>query len=199
MKRIYSFILILFSSLTIHAVTHTITVSDFQFSPSIPPNVIVGDTVRWVWSSGNHTTTSTQVPAGAATWNNPINQNSTSFIYPVTVEGNYSFQCNFHSSTMTGQFTAINTGISTPNNFSNFDFYSTRSSTYILSYTLVHPSDIKISLFDLTGRSVRVLNSSSQMAGNYLFTYSFEDLQKGIYLFEMFIGNHRITKRLIID
>ena len=199
MKKIYkSFILFvcLFLSVKSFAVTHTIAVSNNQFTPA-SLNVNVGDTIMWTWTSGFHTTTSQQIPLGAATWNSQMTSTVTTFSYPVTVEGTYDYDCTIHF--FTGQFVALNTGISSPNNYYNFNFYSLRPSTYVLSYTLIHSADVKITLYDITGRSVRAMNYSSQVAGNYLNTYSFEDLQKGIYLFELFIGNYRITKRLIIE
>ncbi len=39
------------------AVTHTINQSGLSFSPS-PITIELGDTVEWVWGSGNHTVTS---------------------------------------------------------------------------------------------------------------------------------------------
>lgn len=100
-------------SFTASAKKHIVTVANFQFSPVIIPNVFVGDTIRWVWVSGNHTTTCDQnadpgtfSPAGAATWNAAINGGSQSFQYKVTVAGQYQYTCVFHSVDMGGGFTA---------------------------------------------------------------------------------------------
>lgn len=114
MKKIlllsFSFLLIsLFSKATIHVVN----VANFSFSPAAIDNVVVGDTVRWVWLGGNHTTTDTAVgsdnvlPAGAAKWNSPINSANTSFDYKVTVAGTYNYICIPHAAFgMVGSFTA---------------------------------------------------------------------------------------------
>jgi plastocyanin len=81
-----------------------VTVQDFQFSPN-NFNVNVGDTIRWTWMSGSHTTTSTTVPSGAATWNMPMNSTSTEYDYEVTTAGAYTFRCIPHAAFgMTGSF-----------------------------------------------------------------------------------------------
>ena len=54
-------------------------------------------------------------------------------------------------------------------------------------------------IYDITGKSARVLSSTVQPAGDYSKTFNLEDLQNGIYLFEILIGNQRISKRLILD
>jgi hypothetical protein len=66
------------------ATKHVITAGGTSFSPNDIPNVVVGDTVRWEWNNGDHTTTSTTVPAGAATWNSPLNSITRFFEYPVS-------------------------------------------------------------------------------------------------------------------
>jgi len=95
----------------VHATTHQVTVSDHVFTPS-NLNVTVGDTITWIWVSGTHTTTSTGIPASAASWDQPINSSSTTYSYKVTVAGSYNYQCSYHYSMgMIASFTASN-----PNN-----------------------------------------------------------------------------------
>ena len=76
-----------------------------SFSPS-SFTAAIGDTIRFVWVSGVHTTTSTSVPAGAASWNAPLDNTHTVFRYVVKIGGRYAFQCNFHALMgMVGSFT----------------------------------------------------------------------------------------------
>jgi plastocyanin len=90
-----------------YATKHIISVQNFSFSPASIPDVIVGDTVRWVWVSGTHTTTSTTIPAAAATWDSPISSTHTSYEYAVTTAGTYNYKCTPHASMgMTGSFIA---------------------------------------------------------------------------------------------
>jgi len=98
---------IMLISNTANATKWVVNVQNFSFSPSNLPNVIVGDTIRWVWISGTHTTTSTTIPAGAASWNHPITSSNTFYEYHVTIAGNYNYVCTPHAGMgMIGSFTA---------------------------------------------------------------------------------------------
>lgn len=88
------------------ATKHIVTVQSFSFNPANISSVLVGDTIRWVWVNGSHTTTSVTIPGGAATWNSPITSVVTSFEYKVTVAGIYNYKCTPHAATMNGSFTA---------------------------------------------------------------------------------------------
>jgi len=113
MKRyIYHFTLVLsflalLGTLPVFATKHVVQVGNFFFSPA-SLNVTVGDTIRWVWVAGGHTTTSTPgaIPAGAASWDELINSSNTSYEYKVTVEGSYSYVCTPHAPGMAGTFIA---------------------------------------------------------------------------------------------
>jgi len=95
MKKLLLLAFALFSFNLIYATTYNVQVSDFQFSPATV-NASVGDTIQWTWLSGFHTTTSTDVPAGAATWDAPMTSDSTSFTYKLTTAGAYSYVCSIH-------------------------------------------------------------------------------------------------------
>ncbi|MBC8315635.1 MAG: T9SS type A sorting domain-containing protein [Bacteroidales bacterium] len=89
------------------ATVHTILVGNFYFNPSVITDVQVGDTIKWQWVEGSHTTTSTTIPAGAASWDSPITSGNQVFEYKVTVSGSYDYKCTPHSSIQTGSFTAV--------------------------------------------------------------------------------------------
>ncbi len=97
-------------TITSHATTHTVQVGNYYFNPA-SLNVTVGDTVKWVWVNGSHTTTSGSIPAGAASWDHPINSSNQTYAYPVTVAGSYNYVCTPHAGMgMVGSFTAANPG-----------------------------------------------------------------------------------------
>ncbi len=106
-----TFLLIIISALAFHtssmATKHVVSVGNFFFSPS-SLNVNVGDTIRWVLSAGNHTTTSNPggIPAGAASWDALINSANPTFEYKVTVVGSYAYVCTPHAPDMAGTFNA---------------------------------------------------------------------------------------------
>ena len=81
-----------------------VSVENFQFNPSSLPSVNPGDTIRWEWVSGIHTTTSTAIPAGAVPWDNPIDATNTFFEYVTTVSGTYNYHCMHHPTTMIASF-----------------------------------------------------------------------------------------------
>lgn len=74
-----------------------------SFSPS-SMTVYLGDTVRFQYSSGYHTATSTTIPAGATSWNEQMISPGTIFDYVPSVTGSYSYYCVIHSSSMFGSF-----------------------------------------------------------------------------------------------
>jgi plastocyanin len=199
MKKIYKSFLLLFCILLanqIKAATHNISVLSSSFSPN-SISVNVGDSIVWLFSGGFHTTTSTSVPSGATSWDNPITSSVTSFTYVITVEGTYNYVCTVHG--FSGQFVAVNTGIKTPAGFGGFNLSYIRPAVFKVDYTLNHSSEVKISLYDVTGKSVKVFLASRQVAGDYNQTFYLDDLQKGIYIVEMLIDNQRLPKRLIVD
>jgi len=77
------------------ATIHVVHVKNYQFSPS-NVTALVGDTIRWVWDDGFHTTTSTSVPSGASTWNAPMQSATDIFDYKIPVAGTYNYVCSFH-------------------------------------------------------------------------------------------------------
>jgi plastocyanin len=91
---------------SLFAVTYTVQVGNYYFNPS-SLNVEVGDIVKWVWVEGTHTTTSTSVPAGAASWDEPITSGSQTYSYTVTTAGTYDYVCSLHAGMgMVGSFVA---------------------------------------------------------------------------------------------
>jgi plastocyanin len=86
------------------AKTITVSVLNSGFSPS-SFTATIGDTVKWVWVAGAHTTTATSIPLGAVTWDNPINASNTVFEYIITTPGTYNYWCSVHTSMMEGSFT----------------------------------------------------------------------------------------------
>ncbi|MEP6846513.1 MAG: plastocyanin/azurin family copper-binding protein, partial [Panacibacter sp.] len=83
------------------ATTIIVRVSDFQFKAKTV-NAKVGDTIKWVWKGGIHTTTSVSIPAGAVAWNRPMDSAHKTFKYILRVAGTYQYQCTFHAPFMVG-------------------------------------------------------------------------------------------------
>jgi plastocyanin len=89
----------------VHAAKWVISVVDFEFSPALITNVQVGDTIHWIWMEGSHTTTSTNIPEGADSWNESLNFINQSFEYIPQIEGTYDYVCLPHEGMgMVGSF-----------------------------------------------------------------------------------------------
>ena len=100
-KSLLFFVLFFSSGLTVKATTHKIRVANFQFSPK-RVNAFVGDTLLFIYKSGFHTTTSTNIPQGAAPWDSPMDVNTRKFSYVLTVAGTYDYFCLYHAAEMRG-------------------------------------------------------------------------------------------------
>ena len=85
--------------------TQIVTVANHVFTPKTF-TINLGDSIKWVWVSGSHTTTSLGIPAGAVAWNKSINSSTTTFIYVPAVAGAYNYKCTPHQGMgMVGNFT----------------------------------------------------------------------------------------------
>jgi plastocyanin len=120
------------------ATTFTVTVSNFQFSPA-SVNAAVGDTIKWVWMNGSHTTTSRTdipdaIPTGAAPWNSPMNSSNKTFSYRITVAGTYNYWCAIHTTAMEA---TINATGSLAVVFSGFNISATSNNTALINWQTV--------------------------------------------------------------
>jgi len=96
MKKFTLFVLaVLCSFSVIYATTITVKVSDFQFKPKTV-NAKVGDTIKFVWKTGIHTTTSVTIPAGATAWDRLMDSAHRNFKYRLRVAGTYQYKCKPH-------------------------------------------------------------------------------------------------------
>ena len=182
------------------ATVHTVTVADFSFSPSTVANVTVGDTIHFVWSSGNHTTTSVAVPNGASMWDSPINSQATTFDYRVNVAGAYSWHCSIHT-TMTGSFIAnpASTGISSLGSQSpGLKFFPNPAKSELnVSFISTTDGDGQVRIYDLTGKEV-FRQLASIIAGTNAITIPLANLPSGMYMAELVMGTEQIGVRRII-
>lgn len=157
------------------ALTHIVSVSNFQFSPA-NLNVVVGDIIRWQWVSGFHNSESLFVPAGAADWLSPNLTGSGQFFeYTVTVPGNYQYYCNIHGLGMSASFTASPV---VPVTLSAFNISSRSNKPYL---TWITQSETNADYFSIR-RSLDAVNFSEiskvPAAGNSTIEkiYKFSDI-----------------------
>jgi plastocyanin len=142
----------------------TVNVAEFSFSPSSIPNAHVGDTIKWVWVNGTHTTTSGAIPTGATAWDAPIDATNTTYSYKLTKAGAYTYHCTPHQSMgMTASITVQgSSGVSAVSTPSLFDVYPNpaANSLYIMLKDGQHAT---ISVIDALGRLVQTGDYSGKM------------------------------------
>ena len=187
--------------ISVNATTHQITAEDFEFTP---PNlsVSVGDTIEWIWddSGSEHTTTSTSVPAGAASWDHMLNNANPTFFYVVTQPGNYNYHCTIHTN-MVGTFTA--TGSAAVHDMANEGLSITNLSllnqTLQISYEMQNPAPVDIYIYDVTGKMINHFISSSSVSGLRNETYLLSGIEDGIYLVGLKAGGAVQTKKIFAE
>lgn len=197
MKKLYYLFALLaaVNCTSLFATTHTVQVRDFEFIPA-NVNAQVGDTVRWVWVNGSHTSTSAVIPTGALPWNSPINQTIQSFSYKVTRPGEYNYFCTPHAPSMAGTITVTSTGIGENYNFSDWVAYPQPFTDELTLSTGKFTGFVQAQLFDLTGRQVAETEKTVTAASKNM-TFQTSSLPSGIYFCTVMADGRKRTFRLV--
>jgi plastocyanin len=193
-------LLVLTGSTKLAATTWVVSVQDFSFSPSSLPNVKLGDTIRWNWVNGSHTTTSTTIPSAAAAWDSPLNIEFPTFKYVPAVTGVFNYKCTPHASMgMTGSFTVSpNLGVAVPSDVPEISITPNPFTSRILvSYRAQGSVLAGLKVFDVTGRTVKVINTENPVYG-FSETVDLQDLDNGIYFIRFTDRNEKSYVRRII-
>jgi len=203
MKKTFTLFLtaMLAGILTSKAGTFHIMVGNLQFNPS-NLTINLGDTIVWTWFEGSHTTTSTQIPVGAVSWNEPLNNNSTEFMYIPVIEGSYDYKCSPHASMgMTGHFTVINTSGLAENKLEGATLDGTLlgGDQLLVRFNLPAQEAVSVRLYNLIGNVVSTLmDNVRQPSGSYEEKFFLPSLRSGIYMLQLQTAKGAITKRILI-
>ncbi len=205
-KTIHQFVttvlLIAFTLLSSYskAAIYNISVADFVFTPSVLLHVMVGDTIRWHCTNGTHTSTSALIPAGASTWDVSMTGTNQTFDYRVTVAGTYTYNCSFHAPGMAGSFTAQNPSgvVVLDENSLNLDFFPNPvKETLGVIFYLVSGGSGMVKVYDLLGKLSTECTIEAK-AGRNTVNIPANELQKGIYIAELYIGSTQFGIQRII-
>lgn len=200
---LFSIILLFLSSIS-NSTTWIVNVSNFAFSPSNLPGVIVGDTIKWQWVSGDHTTTSLTIPAGAPDWDSPISSGTQTFSYIIAVPGNYSYKCTPHFPGMEGSFTANIIGITpisgeVPERFNLSQNYPNPFNPLTnIIFDIPKSSFVKLSVFSILGKQVHILVNQQLNPGIYNADWNASDYPSGVYFYKLETESFTNTKRMIL-
>jgi plastocyanin len=181
MKKYLFTLGIAFSSLCIHAATHTITfggAAGFNYQPSTL-QAQVGDLIVFQGNFGSHPLSSVSVPAGASSF--AQNSGTADFSYTLTIEGEYSYQCDFHAASgMVGSFSVVNPLkiSSQPVTEINSEVYP-NPATDAISFSVNTSLEGSIAhIYSLSGQLIK----SENLAINTTQRIAVNDLEAGIYL-----------------
>jgi plastocyanin len=173
-----------------------------------------GDTVRWVWTSGSHTTTSGDpgTCTGDGLWDEPLNVSNP--VVEVTFDdpGVFSYFCIPHCALdMNGSVTVEQDPSSAPGEAVS----SARAEASLavspnpfnprttISFELPRPDHLLLEIYDAAGRQIATLVDRSLAAGTHAISWDGRndagfDLPSGIYYARSRTGNGSATARLVL-
>ncbi|MBW6461078.1 MAG: T9SS type A sorting domain-containing protein [Bacteroidales bacterium] len=168
--------------------------SDAGFAPADITGIQVGDTIRWVWIAGIHTTTSAIIPEGAQAWDSPLTAEIAVFDYIPVVSGTYHYVCTPHVQFgMIGSFTVMGPSdiselaekqpvLISPNPFRE------KVTVY---FNDNHQLYRELKIYDGNGTEVRKLSFSPKAT---LTTAEIQlgDLSPGLYIFKFLGDNNNV-------
>jgi len=153
-------------------------------------NISAGDTVQWQGTFAAHPLSSISIPTGAASFHQA---SGTTFTYAVVVAGKYTYDCDFHASLgLAGSFTATITGVElgqTPSIPSLFNleqnFPNPFNPSTVISYELPSVSHVRLSIFNLLGNEIAVLDEGIKPAGRYSTQWNAQQASSGVYFYRL--------------
>lgn len=188
----------------LYATIRTVTASGTVFTPATM-SVVVGDTVKWVWVNGAHTTTSINVPAGAVIWNNPLDSAHQSFSYIITHAGVYNYICIPHQLFgMTGTINASPNGVkpvgtAVPMSYNlQQNFPNPFNPVTNIRFELPENSKVTLVIYDVQGRLASELINQQLNAGVYNFDWDASAFPSGVYFYYLTANNFRAVKKMVL-
>ena len=189
-----------------------VSVSSNIFSPANINNAFVGDTIKWNWVSGFHTTTCdgqafTSRPSGAAPWNASITSSTPTFSYVIQVAGTYNYICEPHSPSMAGIITAAPSsvtqlsglvkGFELSQNFPNPFNPSTK-----IRFSIPEASDVSVKIFDANGREIAEIVNERLNSAAYEAEWNALNFSTGVYYYRLTVSgsnsNFIETKKMLL-
>ncbi len=182
---------------------HIVNVQNFSFSPQ-HINISVGDTVRWQWVSGTHTTTSTAT-SGANSWNAPITSSSTTYEQVITEPGTHTYYCIPHQSMgMTGSITATLVNIEQNPNVVPIQFTlhpnypNPFNPSTTIRYALPKSGRTTLTIYNSLGQPVVTLIDRYMTVGSYATTFNAGALPTGIYFYRLESAGATASRKMIL-
>jgi len=109
---------------------------------------------------------------------------------------------NFSSNTYYfDNFTASNlVGINEFEPFESFKTFPNPSTDIVnFSYHLENTSDVQLSLQDVTGKTIKLINYPAQSAGSQMLNLNVRDLNPGVYIYSLTSDTRRSTGKVVVS
>ena len=176
--------------------THVVEASDYVFTPA-ELTIMEGDTVKWVWVNGMHTTTS-DTTEGATVWNALLDQSHPSFSYVFNQTGVFPYYCIYHvsfgmkGSITVGPATSVKSVNSQPYGYAleqNYPNPFNPSTT--IEYYLPKQSYVTLTVYNILGKVVQTLVNKEENAGNYKVEFNPQQvanskpISSGLYFYQI--------------
>ena len=176
-----------------------VSVKNYSFTPFNLTHVQGGDTIKWLWVSGIHSTTSTSVPDGAMPWDHAINQDSTAFIYIPRVNGTFFYKSTPDTAnSMTGTFvvSGVN-GIANDNGKREVILYPNPFQDQVAIVTPYGQTALQtLEVYDASGKLMLVKNFGPSLS--LPCTLELKNLPQGVFMFKFTdISKRTILRRAI--
>jgi len=203
LSGIFFILFFVFNNITYAQTTYIVQASDYTFSPS-SLTINQGDTVKWVWVNGMHTTTSDST-VGVEVWNGPLNQSQQAYSVVFSHVGVFHYHCVYHVSLgMKGTITvesptSVFNQYEKPYNYLLEQNYPNPfNPTTEIKYSIAKSSFVTLVVYNFLGEKVKTLISQKQKAGKYSLVFDFSYLPSGIYFYHIKAGNFTSTKKMVL-
>lgn len=132
-------------------------------------------------------------------WIAPLSGNATIYAAGNAANGNNNTSGDRGGNTSLA-LTALGTDLNENENVSAISVYPNPSQSEInVRFHIQKSSDVKLAVFDLSGKEVAVLSNQAQESGDYNLNYSLNsDLESGVYILKLFINEGLHTQKLFI-
>lgn len=190
----------------------TVTVQNISFDPS---NLTIqqGDTVKWQWINGSHTTTSGDPCVADAIWNATISSANPTFQREFSSAGSFPYFCVPHcGSGMTASLTVeLSTGVfddpsseNLPRSFAlDQNYPNPFNAGTVISYVLARNGHTTLQVFDVLGRTVATLVDEMQPMGRQRLFWDGRDerglpVASGVYFYRLTAGRDIESRTMIL-
>jgi plastocyanin len=183
--------------------THIVHANNYSFIDSVI-TITKGDTVKWVWDEGMHTTTSDST-SGVDVWNAPLDASHTTFSFVFSSPGVHHYYCVYHISLgMTGTITvqeptSVILNNPQPDNFSLEQNYPNpfNPSTKI-KYSIAKDGFVNLEVYNILGNKMKTLVNQKQNAGSHSIEFKAGDLPSGIYFYRIETEGYTASRKMIL-